>query len=234
MDINFETTAVWPITRKGRKMRTTRGPGFTDLKVSARVHMSGQDRHRFTHPFSSKYGLDLGTALKDSRNFVPALLEMGADTVTAETSWWVGGKDSAHYDVTYILHFEGIGHSKLADSAEKQVEKLRIKGDIAGRATAVALQELDRVQKLIVQDTQTEKLRWLAQGLVEEARKQAKAKISYDERKEQLNICLADETQSIAMNLIAEASQGYAVEEEDLRRAVEGTLEMKSLSLMGM
>ena len=234
MDINFDSTSTWPITRTGRKMRTTRGPGFTDLKVSVRVHMTGEDRHRFTHPFSSKYGLDLGTALQDSRNFHTALSELGADKVTAETSWWVGSKEAAHYDVSYVLHFEGIGHGKVADSAEKQLVVLRDSGVIAARATTVALQELDRVQKLIVQDTQKEKLSWLAQGLVEEARKQAKAKINYEERKQQLNIYLADEAEKIAWDLITEACQGYGVEEEDLRRAVEGTLEMKSISLMGV
>ena len=149
MDIKFNSTSTWPITRESRKMRTTRGPGFTDLKVSVRLHMTGADRHRFTHPFSSRHGLTVGEALTDSRNFVPALLE-------------------------------------------------------------------------------------LAGGLVEDARAQAKAKIDYDAKRQQLSTHLANETVNIAVDLISQACTQYGVDEEDLRRAVDGTLEMKTLTLMGM
>ena len=234
MDIKFNSTSTWPITRESRKMRTTRGPGFTDLKVSVRLHMTGADRHRFTHPFSSRHGLTVGEALTDSRNFVPALLELGADKVTATTSWWTSAQDEAQYDVTYTVHFEGIGHGKMAASAETQIEDMRVMGTLSARVTAVATGELDRVLKLMAQDAKKEKLSWLAGGLVEDARAQAKAKIDYDAKRQQLSTHLANETVNIAVDLISQACTQYGVDEEDLRRAVDGTLEMKTLTLMGM
>ena len=234
MDIYFTAETTWPIVRTGRKMRTTRGPGFTDLKVSVRLHMSGEDRRRFTHPFSSKYALDVGTALSDSKRFVPALLEMGADDVQVTTSWWSEEKNVARYDMTYVLHFEGIGHAKGAESAEKCLEKLRVEGVLAARVVTVAFQELDRVQVLVVRDALKEKLSLLANGLVQEARTRAKAKIDYEEQKKKLHAHLARETESIAMEAIQQTCAEYSVNEEDLRLAVEGTLELKMLNLMGM
>jgi hypothetical protein len=234
MDINFTAESLWPITRTGRKMRTTRGPGFTDLKVAVRLRMTGEDRRRFTHPFSSKYALDVGTALSDSKRFVPTLLGMGADDVQVTTSWWSEEMGVARYDMTYVLHFEGIGHAKGAESAEKCLEKLRTEGTLAARVAEVACEELDRVQQLMARDARKEKLSLLANGLVQEARTRAKVNIDYEAQKKQLHAHLARQTESLAMEAIAQTCSEYGLKEEDLRQAVEETLELKTLSLLAM
>jgi hypothetical protein len=221
MDINAEY--VGELKQEGRKMRTTRGPGYTTLKTVVRLWVPGSSTMSswpsLTKPLAEAVRPREWEALR-------------ADKIEVTWGFWYRGDDdnarcAFGFDVTY----EDRGHASRAEEGRKILARLRKDGIETAFVTAVTQGAFESAARSIAAEEAARTLGWMAAGIVSEAGRRAREEMEYDKQVERLRTALANHTENFAIDFVSEVAREHGVDEADLKVAVEELLSRPSYYL---
>ena len=201
-----------------RKMRTTRGPGFTELQFPVRVTV--------TDP-----AWDGGMRLPSMEDpFMKAVQPaewkaFGADLIFVNTTYWYrNAEDQPTFTVGIRVRYEDVGHARRAQNGMAQILLNKKAGVETAFAERVAQQVLDAHIAAQAAEKTAQELSWMASGIVSEARRRGREEMNYDEQAKRLRTALANHTENHAIDLASEVARDHGVDEAALKVAVEELL----------
>ena len=215
--MEFNIKYVGEIVTECRKMRTTRGPGFTTLKVGLKATVRDSEM-----PYSPWPSM---TAACDAAVMPEAMADLKADRIGLTWGYWYrDADDSLSCAFAFHITFEDRGHAKRAE-----VARLVLKRFQRDQVEATFIRNMmDRV----IEGTRLERAReeasrelaWMAAGIVSEARKKAMIDIGYQDQMAILRRTLANHTENEAIDMVSEVCREHGVDEAELKLAVEKAL----------
>jgi hypothetical protein len=221
MDINAEY--VGEVKQEGRKMRTTRGPGYTTLKTVVRLWVTESST------MSNLPSLTKPLAEADRPREWEALR---ADKIEVTWGYWYrGDDDNAKCAFGIEVTYEDRGHAARAAEGRKVLARLRKDGIETAFVTALTRDAFEAAAKSHAAEEAARKLGWMAAGIVSEAGRRAREEMDYDKRAERLRTVLANHTENFAIDFVSEVAREHGVDEADLKLAVEELLSRPSYYL---
>lgn len=219
--MNFDGEYLGEVKSESRKMRTTRGPGFTTLTQSYKLTMAEPVAAR---GFAIESKLNCKDAWPDDlKHFFANSVEFTSYTAAFEPTVVVSLR------VTY----EDTGHWRRAEVGRKTLSQLRFSGADLRYIVKTAAEELERIKQQEAIKEASTKLRWVASGIAAEADRLARAEISYQEKLDSLRRTLKNYTENHAMDAVATISREHGFDEAELRAAVEKVLAQPTFTLLG-
>jgi hypothetical protein len=215
--MNIKVEYIETIGQESRKMRTTRGPGYTSLRSSLKVsvpteEMPGSPWPSMTEAVEKAVMPDEMKALK-------------ADSIDLKWSYWYGSdNETTVAGFSFNIHFEDRGHAKRAEEARKVLKRLRADGVESAFLKALIEKELNEAAKKRAAEDAARQLAWMAAGIVSEASRQARESIKYDEQMAKIRRSLANHRENFAIDLVSQVSREHEVDEAELKLAVEEAL----------
>jgi hypothetical protein len=221
MEINAEY--VGEVTQEGRKMRTTRGPGYTTLKTSVRLRIPASDMlprwPSLTEPLSKADRPREWEALH-------------ADKINLTWGYWfTDDQGNATCAFGFEVTYEDRGHASRAAAGRKILARLRKDGVETAFVTALTREAFESVSKSLAAEETSKTLSWMAAGIVSEAGRLARVEMDFDKQAERLRTALANHTENFAIDLVSQVSREHGVDEADLKVAVEELLSRPSYYL---
>lgn len=202
-----------------RKMRTTRGPGFTTIEQSYLIEV-----------WDTKVRDGFEDALNDSTAWPQELRDIDADKVSFSTGYWFD-TDRSKNSATLRLHFEDLGHAKRAEAAMKRLKAIKIRGVDVTFVQSVVTAALEQETKRIADREAAQNIAWVASGIVSEAGRRARDDTAFEARAQALRAELADVTEKHATSMVSAISREHGFDEAELREAVSVVLSKPSFYL---
>lgn len=202
------------IDSESRKMRTTRGPGYTTLKATIRISVQGTDEELRYKSLTE----DLETAAhpEEWKGFL-------ADKVELTWGYWFSDENEGMscYIGLHVSYFDR-GHAARAASG-------RMAMLLSTEATARFLEGLVEKSLKAAADARrreeaAQKLGWMAAGIVSEAGRLAREQVGYDDKMMSLQRALATCTEKHAADIVSTVSREQEIDEGELKLAVETAL----------
>ena len=205
------------IATERRKMRTTRGPGYTTLKVSLKASVPESEMPPAPWP-------SLTTAC-ESGLMPESITSLNPDRTSLGWGYWyTGEKGEVCTGFTFWITFEDRGHAKRAEAALKALGRSRSAGVEAAFLRSMIEQVFASSMSEREREESKRQLSWMASGIVAEARRKAKQDMRYEEAVTALRNALRNHTENNAIDLVSQVSREHGVDEADLKLAVEAVL----------
>lgn len=208
---------VGEITTESRKMRTTRGSGFTTLKVCVKATVLESEMP--SSPWPSM------TSACDAAAMPEAMADLKADRIGLTWGYWYRDADDA-LSCAFGFHitFEDRGHAKRAEAARLVLKRFQ--------RDQVEATFIRNMMERVIEETRLERereeacreLAWMAAGIVEEARRKAMVATHFKDKIASLRRSLANHTENEAVDMVSVVSREHGVDEAELKLAVEKVL----------
>lgn len=215
--MGINTMYVGEITTESRKMRTTRGSGFTTLKVCVKATVLESEMP--SSPWPSM------TAACDAATMPEAMADLKADRIGLTWGYWYRDADDA-LSCAFGFHitFEDRGHAKRAEAARLVLKRFQ--------RDQVEATFIRNMMERVIEETRLERereeacreLAWMAAGIVEEARRKAMVATHFKDKIASLRRSLANHTENEAVDMVSVVSREHGVDEAELKLAVEKVL----------
>lgn len=215
MSINIDY--IDHIAYECRKMRTTRGPGYTTLKVSLKASVPEDEMP--TSPWPSM------TAACDAAVMPEAMADLKADRIGLTWGYWYnGGQSGVFSGFTFFVTFEDRGHAKRAEAARAVLKRLRSERVEAEFLRQMITQTFEAARAARSREEEQRNLSWMASGIFAESLRLAKEAIHYENQLSALRRALSNHTENFAIDMVADIAREHGVDEAVLKQAVEAEL----------
>lgn len=200
-----------------RKMRTTRGPGYTTLKVSLKAAVPESEMP--PSPWPSL------TAACDAAVMPEAMADLKADRLGLTWGYWyTDAKEQVFSAFSFFITFEDRGHAKRAEAARGVLKRLRSAQVEAEYLRQMIVQAVEAAKVARSREEDQRNLAWMASGIYAEALREAKAAIHYDNQLASLRRALSNHTENFAIDMVAAIAREHGADEAALKQAVEAEL----------
>lgn len=215
MELNIKY--VGEVVSESRKMRTTRGAGFTTLKVGLKATV--RDGEMPASPWPSM------TAACDAAVMPEAMADLKADRIGLTWGYWYrDANDALSCAFGFHITFEDRGHAKRAEVARQVLKRFQRDQVEATFIRNMMERVIEETRLERARDEAARELAWMAAGIVAEARKKAMTDIGYQDQLASLRRTLANHTENEAIDMVSEVSREHGVDEAELKLAVEKVL----------
>lgn len=212
----MEVTYIEQIVVESRKMRTTRGPGFTTLKVSLKAALGEEV---MPSPWPSLTSAVENTPLPEE------MKALAADSIKLHWGYWYRDeKDKLCCAFSFHITFEDVGHAKRAEVARLVLKRLKADRVEAAFLSTMIETVFEEAKASRAREDAKRELSWMAEGIVRESRRQAKVTMNYDAEAQRLWRTLSNHTENNAIDMVSTISREHGVDEAELKLAVEKAL----------
>jgi hypothetical protein len=216
--MEFNIKYVGEIATESRKMRTTRGAGFTTLKVGLRATVRDSEM-----PISQAW--PSMTAACDAASMPEAMADLNADRIGLTWGYWYrDGNDALTCAFCFHITYEDRGHAKRAEVGRLVLKRLQSQNVEATFVRGMMERVFEETRLERAREEAARELAWMAAGIVDAARREAMNIIGYSDKLATLRRSLACHTENGAIDMVSAVSREHGVDEAELKLAVEKAL----------